>query len=61
MNINPTYENNSWYNHIIQTLSKIMFLYFAVDLDRNVYLFLSAQRKIKENVKNAVLRRVNLK
>ena len=46
---------------IIQTLSKILFLYFTVDLDGNVYLFPSAQKQIKENVKNAVLQRVNLK
>ena len=46
---------------IIQTLSKILFLYFTLDLDGNVYLFPSGQKQIKENVKNAVLQRVNLK
>lgn len=58
MNINLTSENDF---DIIQTLSKILFLHFTVDLDGNVYLFSSAQKQIKENVKNAVLQRVNLK
>ena len=58
MNINLTSKNDF---DIIQTLSKILFLYFTVDLDGNVYLFPSAQKQIKENVKNAVLQRVNLK